>query len=396
MEIFSRVDLSVAPSKRFGISIAGELEENLRFKLEALRPLTEEVSKLLFYTSRRFWASIENEACSIIFNHAVNDFDSLLPLLWNGDGRNAARAARSLYEHLINYCWVAAHDEGRDRYLAHEAVTLDLISKMRRGAMLLKKVAQKRELHRLRRMGRDNRARYNAAREAYGDAFQRDWAGTTLKSRAELCGFDAGYDAYRLLSQVTHGSYGGTLGTQRPVDGKPVHRIGPSLELAALSFLEGLSFFRDLCRRIHAVSDIDTRELVDALNALIAKWPEYREACEWVDKNLWPEAPPGKPLTVMALYPNGGTRWFVWERPLGIISPIDPPTDSKAWEEKIKAQIDFVPDGSFVGDEAGRPITIVVEGVLGVVNAAAKWYPAEAVMLSNEKTQDLGEAFAPL
>lgn len=380
MDMFNRVDFSVPPSQRAGFSMRGEVAANLKIVLDPLDPLLEETTRTLLHTSRAYWAGVQDGARASIFNHAINDFASLIDRLLEGDGRNAARISRSLYEHLVNYCWVSAHEEAKERYVSHDAVTLDLIAKMRRGAMLLSRVQRKRELHRLKKIENGNRAKLRAVIAKYGSSFARDWSAVSLRERAEYCGFGSSYDMYRLLSQVTHGSLGGTLGTRRESHGLPVHRMGPSLELAVLSYPEGLSFFRDLCRRIQILDALPTTELVDAINRLIEAWPTYKNACEAVDRYLWPDSPPSQPMAILALYPQGGTRWFLWEPEFSVITPTLPPHEAAKLVRQAREHLNSVHPEGFPEAQDGKPITVSMYGVSLPTKSNCKWYPAESIL----------------
>ncbi|MFJ6987639.1 MULTISPECIES: DUF5677 domain-containing protein [unclassified Streptomyces] len=240
----------------------------------------------------------------------MNDLNILLNALWDGDGRTSARTTRSLFEHLVNYCYVAQDVQASERYVDHKVVTHQILSRMLKRLPLLGGTQRKREVHRRRRLGNSSAQIYRSALSRHGNSFNRDWAQVDLYSRAKLHGLEGGYDTYRLFSQVTHGSAGGTLGTIQADTGLVIHRTGPSLELAALAFSEGISFFRDLCVRIHALHGVEADNLVRSLNELIAGWGLYKQACEWIDKNLWPEVPPLPGATILAIYPGGGTRWL--------------------------------------------------------------------------------------
>ncbi|UJA07811.1 DUF5677 domain-containing protein [Streptomyces collinus] len=388
MEIFSRIDLSVPPARRAGLGIGDEARVNLTNALRPLDLVIEEVQRTLLYVSRSYWPRIDDRARTSIFNHAINDFNSLIDQLREGDGRNCARTSRSLYEHLVNYCWVAAYEEAKERYVAHESITLDLLAKMRRGVMLLSNVQRKRELHRLNKMERSSRSKVQAACKQYGPSFTRDWAAVSIRERAEICGFGSSYDTYRLLSQVTHGSFGGTLGTRREGQGLPIHRVGPSLELAVLAYPEGLSFFRDLCRRIEVLDGVDAHELIDSINRLIQAWPIYKNACEWLDKQLWPDRPPMRPTAILALYPGGGARWFLWEPEFSVVAPAPPPQDAKAHEAGARRHLGTSVPDYFKVNLDGKPVTVAVHGVPLTVSSKSRWYPAESILQEPERAQD--------
>ncbi|MFI9185614.1 DUF5677 domain-containing protein [Streptomyces goshikiensis] len=380
MELFSRVDLSIPPSRRFGVSVGREVEEALGGRLSSLRLRLESTTNELHHFSRQFWGQSTDQACAVIFNHALNDFNILVRALWEGDGRTAARTSRSLYEHLVNYCYIAGEVEKSDRYMTHRAVTHQLISNLQKRLPLLRKSQRQREAHRRNKLGRDSARDYQDAIDLYGTGFKKDWSKENLYDRAKKNGLEGDYDIYRLLSQVTHGSTGGTLGTVRRGDGPTVHRMGPSIELAVITFPEGLSFFRDLCRQIESRSSVDSRNIVDSLNELIAGWGVYKEACEWVDKNLWPDSPPLPATAILAIFPNGGTRWFLWEPSLGLMTAAKPPANAAEIEEQAKEHWGFTPDGTHTGDDEGRPITVSVLATPVTIERDAKWIPAEAIL----------------
>lgn len=95
-------------------------------------------------------------AAAIVGNHAFNDFDGFIDSLFSGDGRSAARVSRSLYEHLVNYCEVMSSKNAAERYLAHRAVTADLLGDRTQGLPYLKGAQQKRERSRLAKLKRDS------------------------------------------------------------------------------------------------------------------------------------------------------------------------------------------------------------------------------------------------
>ncbi|MFJ7158472.1 DUF5677 domain-containing protein [Streptomyces sp. NPDC101118] len=392
MHLFSRVDLSIPPSRRFGVSLGREIEAALQGKIAPLNEPLDRVQLEVHLFSRIFWNQVKTEACSSIFNHALNDFSILLKSLWDGDGRTAARTSRSLFEHLVNYCYVCDETEAADRYTAHRAVTSQVLSRTTKRLPLLRKSQQKREIHRRMKRGRDSLAEYESARTAYGTTFDKDWAKHNLRERAKRAGFESDYDTYRLLSQVTHGSTGGTLGTLRDDSGPTIHRMGPSFELAALAYPEGISYFRDLCQQVQSRNSIDSRRLVAELNALIAGWSIYKQACEWTDRHLWPEKIPLPATTILAIYPNGGTRWFLWEPGLGVITGGTPPDNASYFEGKAKEYLSFVPDGTHLGDPEGRPLTVSVMGISITAIDGSNWVPAEAI-LQPGRGNDFARAF---
>ncbi|MFE9630564.1 DUF5677 domain-containing protein [Streptomyces sp. NPDC006463] len=380
MDLFSRVDLSKPPARRFGVSVGSEIEDAFRSRLAPLSGHLQAVELDLLFFSRAYWPIAPNPSCAAIFNHALNDFQILLKSLWDGDGRTAARTSRSLFEHLVNYKHVAGEADGAERYDAHIAITRQILARTKKRLPLLRSTPMRRELHRKAKLDRESRSEQAALIRKYGPNFARDWAKDNLRERARKVGHESDYDTYRLLSQITHGSTGGTMGTVSNNAGRTVHRLGPSFELAALSYPEGISFFRDLCQHINSSTPIHDGRIVSTLNSLTAGWGTFKEACEWIDRNLWPDSPPPPPVAILAIYPNGRTRWFLWEPSLGLIVPGMPQQDLGWIEENAKGYMNFKPDGTFSGDGEGRPITVRVLDVQLSITPTAKWVPAEAIL----------------
>ncbi|MFF4706041.1 DUF5677 domain-containing protein [Streptomyces sp. NPDC001288] len=333
--------------------------------------------------TRRFFTEANSESGAIIGNHALNDFDSLIDFLLDGDGRNAARVTRSLYEHLINYCEVTADSVSSERYLAHRAVTANLLGGMVRGTPLLGGPELKKEQNRLKKLSRDSARDLANVLARFGKRFRADWSEKSLRDRAAAHGYERHYDVYRVLSQVTHGSCGGVLGTYADVKGKPVHRVGPSLGLAIVAYLEGISFFRDFVREIDKREGHDTGELVACLNRLIAYWPKYRKALTAIDRMIWPNVPPPPPVAIMAIYGSGRVRWFYWEPALKLMKPAVPPDDAEWIEERLKEKIKS--EGIKLEGPDGKPFTTAVTGVNVTPKPESDWFKADAILVGEAR-----------
>jgi hypothetical protein len=376
---YQEVDFSVPPSERSGIVLKAEIRDIISYALPDLKPLIADMLEALHVVGRRFFTEANSEAGVIIGNHALNDFDSLIDFLLSGDGRNAARTARSLYEHLINYCEVMGSPASSERYLKHRAVTADLLGGMIRGVPLLRGPELKRERNRLKKLRRDSARDLADGLSRFGRKFRADWSEKSLRDRAATHGYERHYDVYRLLSQVTHGSCGGVLGTYMDVKGKPVHRVGPSLDLAALAYLEGISFFRDFVREIEKREGDDTSDLVTSLNRLIGYWPWYRKAIAAIDRMIWPENPPPSPTAIMAIYGSGRVRWFYWEPVLQMMKPAIPPDGAEWMEEQLKEKIRR--DGIQLEGPDGKPFTSAVAGVSVTPKPDSDWFKADAILV---------------
>ncbi|MGY5068386.1 DUF5677 domain-containing protein [Streptomyces griseus] len=383
MSTHGSINFSSLASKRYGISARGELQSSVQRTLNELPKLLNAAIEELATVVRRFFTETTNQAAAIVGNHAFNDFDGLIDALIVGDGRSAARACRSLYEHLVNYCEVVTSNEAAERYVAHRAVTAESLSRLDGGLKQLKGRDYKRERQRLAKIGRESESDLRAAVAKFGKSFRRDWASRNLRDRAVAHGYGDDYEVYRLLSQVTHGSGGGVLGSYTHISGSAVHRTGgPSLELAVISYLEGMTFFRNFARDIESHQAIPTRELVVALEKVIAYWPIYRNALQALDKDTWPIEPPPSPAPVLALYPGGGTRWFLWEPAYMLLKRAHRPEEADWIEEEFKKK---VASGELIfPDLQGRPITTAVHDLQVAPLEGAEWFPADAIFLPLE------------
>ncbi|MEU2455875.1 DUF5677 domain-containing protein [Streptomyces sp. NPDC012765] len=375
--MFQEADLRVSPSER-GFALRHEIRGALQSQLELLQPVISQMLDEMNVVIRVFFTKEENKAALIIGNHAWNDFQSLLDRLFEGEGRDAARASRSLYEHLVNYCEVMGDAEAAERYLAHREVTAELLGNLTRGVALLKGSDHKKERTRLARMKRDASAQLRTALARFGPQFKRDWSRRNLRDRASAHGYGGGYDVYRLLSQVTHGSAGGVLGTYADVTGRTVHRTGPSLDLAVLAYLEGISFFCDFVKEVERRSSINCSELVAALDRVISYWPVYRYLLQTLDRTLWPTTPPLGPVALLAMYPTGKMRWYYWDPVMKMVKLAIPPEGSEWIEEKTRLHIRS--DGNQSGMvEDGKPYTAAIHSVQAVPKPGAKWVAASSI-----------------
>ncbi|MFF9117256.1 DUF5677 domain-containing protein [Streptomyces massasporeus] len=383
---YREVNFNVLPSERFGIYSRKEVSTVIRMALADFPELLSATLEELHVITRVFFTETANKAAAIVGNHAFNDFDGLVDALLSGDGRGAARISRSLYEHLVNYCEVMSSTIAAERYMAHSAVTAELLGNLTHGLPHLKGVEQKRERSRLAKLKRDCMSDLKSAILKFGTAFRRDWSSSNLYDRASKHGYGDKYDIYRLLSHVTHGSCGGVMGNYSAIAGLNVHRTGPSLGLAALSYLEGLTFFRDFIKEIGARQGVETRQLLASLNSLIAYWPTYRLALRVIDRRLWPSSPPPSPTPIMALYPNGRIRWFYWEPTLNMMKAANPPPGSdwieKSFREHVRGGHVDIPSNM-----DGRPVSSAVENTQVFPKEGAEWFTATAIFPPGPKPE---------
>ncbi|MEU5753506.1 DUF5677 domain-containing protein [Streptomyces sp. NPDC047829] len=376
---YGGVDFSVPPSKRHGVAVKGEIVDNMNRRMPEFPALLIDALEELHIVTRRFFSETTNQSAIIVGNHAFNDLDNFIDCILSADGRSAARASRSLFEHLVNYCEVMSSPKAAERYLEHAVVTADLLGNLTHGLHYLRGTPHKRERSRLAKLRRESLRPLKAALSKFGPHFRRDWSSRNLHDRAVAHGHDSHYDTYRLLSQVTHGSCGGVLGSHAAIAGQAVHRTGPSLELAVLAYLEGFTFFREFAREIDQRQHIETRKLVESLEALLRYWPRYRQVLTEIDALIWPESPPPGPVAIMALYAGDRIRWFFWEPGLNRMKLAYPPKGHEWLEERFRqhahaGNIEIPPDMK------GRPITSSVSGVQVTPQEGAQWFAASGIL----------------
>ncbi len=140
---YGELDFSVPPSQRHGIAISGELTANMKRRLPELPGLLTDTLEELHIVTRRFFSETTNRSAAVVGNHAFNDLGSFMDCLLSGDGRSAARASRSLYEHLVNYCEVMSSPKAAERYLDHKIVTVNLLGDLTHGLRYLRGTAHK-------------------------------------------------------------------------------------------------------------------------------------------------------------------------------------------------------------------------------------------------------------
>ena len=331
-----------------------------------------------------FYADLSGHAEARILTAAVNDVIALVRHVDRFDGRSAAHAARALFEHLINMCDV--HSSGvntAERYAAHRHVTEDQVSRRRWYLRLLDPKARRREGDRLARLGKRAATPLAAALATYGPSFARGWAQGSLRDRADAYDLGEGYEGYRILSGVIHGSSGALAGVVKSVHGFDVHRIGYDLDLAATAYAEGLlSFYNFADHLVQATGRPEAEEIKGRTGNLLLRLQEVREALRRVDLTLWPTAPPPPPIAVVALYPSGRRRWYLYDPGDESIIVADPPNQPPD-EAQARAVVEI--EARAIGYDAaawgGRPLTVMVEGVRVTPRRGARPSPAASVLV---------------
>ncbi|GAB3583104.1 hypothetical protein GCM10027579_13690 [Calidifontibacter terrae] len=251
------------------------------------------------------------------------------------------------------------------RYLDHSAVHHQKLAKIDTGAHLSKE-ARKREATKRDRLRGRTLAAYEAAIGKWKSGFGRGWSDRSLRDMATVVGLEAdNYDAYGVLSGATHGSVGGLDGAIRDIEGNRVHRFGPDLELSSLAFLLGVQWWREFARSMpkteaaqRAVTTAD--ELLDCYEELLG---ETRR----LDNEWWPTRPPNRRQAILAVWPNGKTRWYLLDQVASTMRIAHPPENQPDldWlEGRIAEAQEYAARRTYAGAQQGRPLSLSVAGVV--------------------------------
>jgi hypothetical protein len=333
----------------------------------------EEASRLVTLHVSPLYQAVDDGAATMVLTAATNDALALLRHVEELDGRSAAHAARTLFEHAVTI-----HDlyepNGPNlpqRYEDHRHVTRSLVAKRRWWLTLLPAKQRRREEIRLDLMQRE--ADTELASLPYPSEFRRQWHEGNLYDRATRHRLADGYDGYRILSSVIHGSAGGLGGIMRKIDGADVHRTGMDLDLAATAYAEGLWSWREFVRKIYTETGRDAaKTLVDMADDLLACHPQVRETLAAIDKRLWPKDAPIRPEALLAVYGQGRKlRWFLADHRTRSAIRAHPP-------EGDVPNLDFVLKEARTFDHdafGGRPMTVWCPGVNVVPISGAKPFP---------------------
>ncbi|WP_148085780.1 DUF5677 domain-containing protein [Amycolatopsis thermoflava] len=369
-------DTSEASYVRFG-----DLEEILGTALSnTIHPKFDAVQKELLPIIRWFFGSNLRPEGYAIGNHAFNDFAELLTLLSTGLGRSAARAARALFEHGVHFCEVYSDLEAGMRYERHVSVSAQRQAKIRTGLDILSGRDYQVEARRLSNLGRDSLKDYRDALADYGHSFEKGWSATSLYDMSERHAKSHLYEVYRFLSEVTHGSAGGVLGTYRKMQGSGVHRTGLSLELSVLAFYHGVFFFREFIRDVmRIVEGVECGRLLGRLDDLLACWPDYRKILLAVDQSLWPSQPPASAIALVKAYETGVCRWYLYEPDLEFAFAADAPVDAGDFEAEaiMKARSTAGPASP---SEGSHFVVATVPNISVTLKSGARPVPIRALL----------------
>lgn len=256
-----------------------------------------------------------------ILTHFFNDAQILVNQVNQGDGRSAARTARSLFEHLANYVTVTDNPGEAERYVSSQYVTADRLGRLTEWWVgMLDGEQRESEVSRLEQMVTQAAAPLAEASERF-DTPRRKYVNNVftdnLYRRCEKYGMAADYEAYRVLSAVVHGDAGGLLGlTKHSDDGPSIHRVGPDLQLVVLAWLYGFRWVADLLLTAsHRHPYPSVREAADHAGYLVARFGSVLDAAQELDQRIWPTQPPPQPVSVAAFFhPKvDSIRWYLYD-----------------------------------------------------------------------------------
>lgn len=359
------------------VTVSPYLEDHLPADVAVL---IERARLLLMVEASPLYPAANDSAVNLVLTAATNDIVALLRHVSHLDGRSAAHAARTLFEHAVTIhdLYEPGGPNTPERYEAHQHVTRRLVAQRRWWLTFLPAKQRRREEARLDRMQREADAALAGLTYPAGE-FRRQWHQGNLFDRATRHGLVAGYDGYRILSAVIHGSAGGLGGIRRQIDGVDVHRVGMDLDLAAIAYSEGLWSWREFARKLHAETGRDEAgALVEAADDLMKCLPQVRETLAAIDKRLWPKNAPPRTFAVLAIYGQGRKlRWFLADQRTGTAIPAKPPDGEVPNLDRVLKRARTFDHDAF----GGRPMTVTLEGVTVVPVSGAKPIPLTQLLV---------------
>lgn len=110
-------------AERDGMVHSEQLEANLGEALEraGVLPTLAQLADVAMITFQRVRVGRPGAVSNWILTQAFNDLTDLIDLLHSGRGRPAALVARTLFEHLVNFCIVEDCPAEAERYEAGQA-----------------------------------------------------------------------------------------------------------------------------------------------------------------------------------------------------------------------------------------------------------------------------------
>lgn len=344
---------------------------------EALTGLTDALTVL--FTTIHTQGSPSNR----ILTQAFNDVVDLVSDIRSGRGRPSALLARTLFEHLVNYCTVENDPAAAARYLASEAVAenlmfdnLDWMS----NRFDLPSEAPDPELRAAAS------SRLNSVIQQHGAQIRSKTFTQNLFKRAQDAGYEEDYEGYRLLSQAVHGAAGGAEGLSVKYEEAPiVHRLGPSLRLAPLAYRWGFSWFRALLTELSKRRpELATAKTLQALNDVLAITADYFLATQQLDKDIQPKGQPRDPRVLgLVVLRRGRPKWYAFYPHLNLVTLAVEPEQGAAVLEDLVQHFDSI---DALLTSAGRDISILTDLTVDQIGTAA--LPAHG-LLAHDPSKNL-------
>lgn len=326
---------------------------------------------------------LPNEASKVVFTAAANDSLALIRHVNNFDGRSAAHSARSLFEHSVNFLDVVADHSAAERYLRHRAVTIKETAENDWWIELLPISVRRKEVERLKKLGKRNCRDYRKAIADYGSSFSRGWASASLRQRAEVHDLDELYRGYKILSAVIHGNNGSMIGLIRPIAGVPTHRIGPDLDILPTAIAEGLMSLSILTDRLAEVIKCTEAEDLAVLSArLLTRVGAVNAVAAQESKRMWPKEPLESLHALAAIYPSGEVRWYQHNEFEGSVVRADPVDGVPPMQDLI----DVIREAG-VYSRLKRPVLVSCFETRVSARRNARRVPASALEGDNELAQ---------
>jgi hypothetical protein len=369
-----RVVVSLTPLRGTGEAVSARLLSDVPRIAEVVERFATGIPTILDRILRG-----TNDALSTVVTQATNDFLDLLQDSVEGRGRQALRASRSLYELAAAALDVVSSSVEAQRYNAHRDVLLNQAAGLDLVELTLVGNERKAEAHRRKKLGRDTQVSASAAIDKYGDVFKRRWSSKDLASRARDHEIDGLYPYYRVASGVLHGSSGGVLGHHRVIEGRPVHRVGPAIELVPMALIYGIRFFSIvLDAAASGARDGAVEEMRQCLSDLQAICPNIRSSLLAFDRELWPTRPAGHNVAILARFPDRSTRWFIWDPSVGAVRAAKTPVVEGAQARSIAGLLERL-DGQTPPISA--VVSVALEGLLLDPASGSVWEEEAKVLV---------------
>lgn len=301
---------------------------------------------------------IQGSPSNRILTQAFNDVVDLASDVRSGRGRPAALLSRALFQHLVNYCSVEKDPDAAARYLASEAVAVDLMFNNLDWMSANFDLPSATPDPELRAAAA---ARLASVIQDHGAQIRTKTFTQNLFKRAQDAGFEEDYQGYRLLSQAVHGSAGGAEGLSVEYEEAPiVHRLGPSLRLAPLAYRWGFSWFRALLAELSKRRpELATSDTLQALDSVLAVTADYFLAAQQLDKDIQPKKQPRDPRVLgLVVLRRKGPKWYAFYPHLNMVALAAEPEQGKSVLADLVQQVDSV---DALLTSAGRDVSILTD-----------------------------------